>query len=74
MNTLTQCKAVGYTFLTIVTLVEIILFCSIFSIDENSIGRMMAIITTAGVFNGALWWFSQLYYKTKNTLETNTKE
>lgn len=72
--TISSCKIIGYTFFTLATLIEIILFCSIFSIDGNSIGKIIAIVATAGVFNAALWWFSQLYYKAKNTLETDTKE
>jgi hypothetical protein len=74
MNTLTTCKAVGHLFFILATLVEIILFCSIFNLDENSIGRMIATIVTAVIFNGAIWLFSQLYYKTKHRLETNTEE
>ena len=30
MNRLTKCRLVGYTFLTIVTLVEIVMFCTMF--------------------------------------------
>lgn len=74
MNTLTTCKAVGYLFLTLVTLVEIIVLCNIFNIDEHSITRTAAISATAIIFNSILWWFSHLYHKTKNTLETDTKE
>ena len=66
MSRLTKCRLVGYSFLTFVTLVEIVMFCTMFHIDGESIGKMIAVIITPIVFNISLWVIAILYYKVKH--------
>jgi amino acid permease len=66
MNRITKCRLVGYTFLTIVTLVEIVMFCTMFHIDGDSIGKLAAAVITPIVFNISVWVLAILYYKVKN--------
>lgn len=66
MNRITKCRLVGYSFLTIVTIVEIVMFCTMFNIDGNSIGKLIATIITPIVFNISVWILAILYYKVKH--------
>ena len=66
MNRVTKCRLVGYSFLTFITLVEIIMFCTMFHIDGESIGKMAAAIITPIVFNISVWVIAILYYKVKH--------
>lgn len=63
MNRQTTCKLLGYSFLAIVTLVEIVMFCTLFHIDGDSIGKMAATIITPIVFNISVWVVAILYYR-----------
>jgi amino acid permease len=65
MNRLTKCRLVGYSFLAIVTLVEIVMFCTMFHINGDSIGKMAATIITPIVFNVSVWVIAILYYKVR---------
>ena len=65
MNRSTKCHLVGYTFLTIVTLVEIVMFCTMFHIDGSSIGKLAAAVITPIIFNISVWILAILYYKVK---------
>ena len=66
MNRPTKCRLIGYSFLTIVTLVEIVMLCTVFHIDGSSIGKLAATIITPIVFNISVWVLAILYYKVKN--------
>ena len=70
MNRLTKCRLVGYTFLTIVTLVEIIMFCTMFHVGSDSMGKLAATIITPIVFNISVWILAILYYKVKQKTPT----
>ena len=66
MNRITKCRLVGYSFITSITLVEIIMFCTMFHIDGSSIGKMIAVVITPIVFNTSIWVIAILYYKVKH--------
>lgn len=70
MNRITICRFVGYTFLTMATLVEIIMFCTMFNIDATHWGKLLAIILTPIVFNASIWGVAIFYHKVK---EAHTK-
>ena len=70
MNTITICRLVGYTFLTMITLVEIVMFCIVFNVDTTHWGKLFAIILTPIVFNAAIWGVAIFYHKVK---EAHTK-
>jgi len=70
MNRITKCQLVGYTFLTIVTLVEIVMFCTMFHVDGNSMGKLAATIITPIVFNISVWVLAILYYKVRHKTPT----
>lgn len=70
MNTITICRLVGYSFLAIATLVEIIMFCIMFNIDAAHWGKLMAIILTPITFNASIWGVAIFYHKVK---EAHTK-
>ncbi len=70
MNRLTKCRIVGYTFLIIVTLVEIVMFCTMFHVNGDSIGKLAATIITPVVFNISVWILAILYYKVKQKTPT----
>ena len=70
MNRKTKCRLVGYTFLTVVTLVEIVMFCTMFHIDNDSIGKLAAIVITPIVFNISVWILAILYYKVRQKTPT----
>ena len=70
MNRLTKCRLVGYTFLIIVTLVEIVMFCTMFHVDSNSMGKLAATVITPIVFNISVWILAILYYKVRQKTPT----
>lgn len=65
MNTITICKFVGYTFLTIATLVEILMFCTMFNIDTTHWGKLLAIVLIPVIFNISIWGVAIFYHKVK---------
>lgn len=65
MKTITKCRFVGYTFLIMATLVEIIMFCTMFSIDTQQWSKLLVIILTPIVFNASIWGVAIFYHKVK---------
>lgn len=70
MKIITICRLVGYIFLATVTLLEIIMFCTMFNIDATHWGKLLAIILTPIVFNASIWGVAIFYHKVK---EAHTK-
>lgn len=70
MNTITMCRLVGYIFLTIVTLVEILIFCVLFNIDATHWSKFLAIILIPIIFNVSIWGIAIFYHKVKETHAT----
>lgn len=67
LNTVQKCQTVGYLFLTVATLVEIILFYNLFSI--STFGKFVAVVATSLVFNFAIWFVALKYQTLKEHLE-----
>lgn len=65
MNTIILCRLVGYSFLMIVTLIEIVMFCIIFNINLETWGRPLAVIITPIIFNASIWGVAIFYHKVK---------
>ena len=65
MKTITKCRLVGYTFLAIATLVEIIMFYTIFNVGAAHWGKLLAVILTPVVFNASIWGIAIFYHKVK---------
>lgn len=70
MKIITICRLVGYIFLATVTLLEIIMFYTMFNIDTTHWGKLLAIILTPIVFNASIWGVAIFYHKVK---EAHTK-
>lgn len=73
LNITQKCRAIGSLFLLAITGVEIALFLSIFDISMFG-GKGYAIITTAIIFNIAIWAFATKYQTTKEHLEREENE
>jgi len=70
MNTITICRLVGYAFLAIATLVEIIMFYTMFNVEAAHWGKLLAVILTPVVFNISIWGIAIFYYKVKKAHTT----
>jgi len=64
LNTPKACHTLGLVFFAAMTVIEVVMFCSVFSIFELSWIRMAGVGISTIVFNGALWFFALAYYKT----------
>lgn len=67
LNTVQKCHVVGYLFLIVATLVEIVLFYNLFSI--STFGKFVAVVVTSVVFNFAIWFVALKYQTLKEHLE-----
>ena len=65
MNRLTKCRLVGYSFLTFVTLVEIVMFCTMFHVDVTHWSKAAAVVLAPITFNISVWIVAILYYKVR---------
>ena len=74
LNTQKACTLVGAGFFLGVTLIEILLFCSLFDSFIGHWSRILAVGTTVFVFNLFLWFFAIKYNQTSTTLDTHTEE
>jgi len=58
------CNVLALFIFTAITLIEVIMFCSVFNALEGNMIRMGAIAFATITFNMALWFLAVTYYKT----------
>ena len=64
LDTPKHCKIIGFSFLGVMTIIEIILFGSLFDAFTTHWGKIVAIACTVIIFNLAIWFFALKYHET----------
>ncbi len=68
LDTPKNCKIIGFSFLGVMTIIEIILFGSLFGAFITHWGKIIAIACTVIVFNVAIWFFALKYHETSENV------
>ena len=73
LNTVKNCTIIAIVFFVVVTLIELVLFGSLFDVFVSHWARIAAVVCTIVTFNAALWFFAVKYRQTTRSIK-NTQQ
>lgn len=71
LDTPEHCKIIGASFLGVMTIIEFILFGSLFGAFTFNLSKIVAVACTILVFNLAIWFFALKYHETSEHVNNN---
>jgi hypothetical protein len=71
LDTPKNCKIIGASFVIGLSMIEILLFGSLFGAFTTHWGKIVAVACTVLVFNLAIWYFALKYHETSENVNNN---
>ena len=69
VSTKTECRAIGWGFLVVATIMEFLLLCVLFNILSEGWLKGIMVAVTLTMFNAATWFFASEYRQTLNNIK-----
>jgi hypothetical protein len=69
LDTPKACNLLGLVYFMLVTMIEVLMFCTVFNAFTGSWIRIASIMAAIISFNAALWYFALAYHTTLTKLK-----